>query len=600
MAGYETNEIIAAMPGLLNAAAAGQTDLAATADITSNILSGFGLAASETNRVADVLTKTFTRSNTTLEMLGYTMKYVAPLARGAGMSLEEIAAAAGILGNAGIQAEQAGTVLRSMIIRLLDPPKEAATALDLLSVKVTNASGKMLPFANIIAQVKKATEGMTKAEKTAIAAQISGTEAAAGFLALLDAGPDVLQNFTSELENAGGTADRIAKEQLDNLNGQLTILKSGIEGMAISIGTTLTPYISKLAGLVQGLVDRFNNLPDPLKQGIAIFAALAAVVTLVGGGMLIFAGMVMQGVAAVGTMVTAIGGLSGVLAFLTGPVGIAVATIVGLITAGTLLYKNWGKIRARATELWMHIVDAWKKLQQFTQKVWKTIKNVVVGAFKWMYDHNYYFQNMVDLITNAWNNIRTITETVWNAVSVFLTNLWTRIRNTAQSMWNSIYVVIKSITNRIKDLFSGLVSSAYNWGKNLLGEFISGIKSMISRLWDTLSNIGETVAGFLGFHSPTRYGPGREADKWAPNFIEMYVKGLESNLPKLQSSIEKLGSIMAVNFATIPTPVTVSTSGGGGGTTINNYSFHITVSGSTTSEQAEDLIRELARRGVKF
>jgi len=352
MAGYNTNEIIAAMPGLLNAAAAGQVDLGTTADITSNILSGFGLAASETARVADVLTKTFTSSNTTMEMLGITMKYVAPLAKSAGISLEETAAAAGILGNAGIQADQAGTALRGMILRLIDPPKEAAEALAQLGVQTTDASGKMLPLADIIAQVQKATEGMTEAQKTAIATQISGTYAASGFLALLDAGPGVLRSFTDELENAGGTADRIAREQLNNLHGQLTILKSGIEGMAISIGTALTPYISRLAELVQGLVDRFNKLPGPVKQGIAIFTALGAVITIVGGGMLMFAGMIMQGIVAVGTMVTAIGGLSGALSFLTGPVGIAIAAIVGLITAGMLLYKNWDKVKYYGLQAW--------------------------------------------------------------------------------------------------------------------------------------------------------------------------------------------------------------------------------------------------------
>lgn len=387
MAGYDTNEIIAAMPGLLNAAAAGQVDLGTTADITSNILSGFGLAASETARVADVLTKTFTSSNTTMEMLGITMKYVAPLAKSAGVSLEETAAAAGILGNAGIQADQAGTALRGMILRLIDPPKEAADALAQLGVKTTDASGKMLPLADIIAQVKQATEGMTEAQKTAIATQISGTYAASGFLALLDAGPDALRSFTGELENAGGTADRIAKEQLNNLNGQLTILKSGLEGMAISIGTTLTPYISKLASLVQGLVDRFNNLPGPIKQGIAIFAALGAIILVVGGGILIFAGMIMQGVAAIGTIITAVGGLSGALAFITGSVGIVVAAIAGAIAAGVLLYKNWDKVKYYGMQAWgklkKFILDRISEMLQGIQKfagVIPGLKDRIAGA----------------------------------------------------------------------------------------------------------------------------------------------------------------------------------------------------------------------------
>ena len=134
MAGFKTNEIIAAMPGVLNAAAAGQVDLATAADITSNVLSGFGLKAEEAARVADVLTKAFTSSNTTMESLGETMKYAAPVAAAAGFALEEVAAAAGMLGDAGIQGSQAGTTLRAIMLRLINPPKQAAEALDALGI----------------------------------------------------------------------------------------------------------------------------------------------------------------------------------------------------------------------------------------------------------------------------------------------------------------------------------------------------------------------------------------------------------------------------------------------------------------------------------
>src|SRR5690606_21980820 len=149
----------------LNAAAAGQTELGIAADITSNILSGFGLNAKETTKVADVLTKTFTSSNTTMESLGETMKYVAPVARAAGFSLEETAAAAGILGDAGLQGSQAGTALRTVFLRLASAPKPVAEALDKLGVSVVDSTGKMKPLHQIIGELEKATEGMTEAQK---------------------------------------------------------------------------------------------------------------------------------------------------------------------------------------------------------------------------------------------------------------------------------------------------------------------------------------------------------------------------------------------------------------------------------------------------
>ncbi|PZN08280.1 MAG: phage tail tape measure protein, partial [Bacillota bacterium] len=314
MAGYNTNEIIAAMPGLLAAAAAGQTDLGRTADIVSNILSGFGLAASETARVADVLTKAFTSSNTSLEMLGETMKYVAPVANAVGLSLEEVTAAAGILGNAGIQASQAGTALRAILLRLADPPKEAAKALEQLGVRVTDSSGKMRPLKDILADLKKGMEGMGEAQKAAIASTIAGTEASAALLALLDAGPETLAKFTAELENAGGTAERIAEEQLNNLSGQLTILKSGIEGMALSIGESLLPFVKELTGFVQKLVDSFNNLPEPVKQSVAVFSALVAVLLLIGGPLLMLVGFLPNIAAGFTVASAAMAGLSATVA----------------------------------------------------------------------------------------------------------------------------------------------------------------------------------------------------------------------------------------------------------------------------------------------
>jgi len=353
MAGFKTNEIIAAMPGMLDMAAAAQIDLGRAADISSNILSAFGLQANEMGRVGDVLTKAFTSSNVDLEMLGLTMKYVGPVAKAAGFSLEEMSAAAGILGNAGIQGEQAGTTLRATILRLVKPPKMAAEALDKLGVKINDSNGKMLPMADILEQIQKGMKGMTDAQKTALAGQIAGTEAASGFLALLDAGPASLRKFTGELENAGGTAKKIADKQLDNLNGSLTMLKSATEGAAISIGVTLSPYIRKAAGFFNRLVNSFNNLSPEMKKAIAITAALTAGFMLLGGPLLLFIGFLPSIAAGLGM----IGISAGTAAIALGAIPLIIAAVV---TAGVLLYKNWDKVKSAAGNLWEGIKNAFK------------------------------------------------------------------------------------------------------------------------------------------------------------------------------------------------------------------------------------------------
>lgn len=379
MAGFKTNEIIAAMPGMLDMAAAAQIDLGRAADISSNILSAFGLQANEMGRVADVLTKAFTSANVDLEMLGYTMKYVGPIANATGLSLEEMTAAAGLLGNAGIQADQAGTTLRATILRLADPPKEAAKALETLGVTVTDADGKMKPLADILEQVQTGMKGMTDAQKTAIAASIAGTEAASGFLALLDAGPETLRQFTSELQNSGGTAEEIANRQLDNLNGSLTMLKSATEGAAISIGSVLSPYVRQAAEFVNGLVDKFNNLSPSMQKTIAITAAIATGFALVGGPLLLLIGM-LPAIAAGFSM-------------LLGPVGLVIAAIGLLVAAGIALWMNWDTIKSKATEIWEGIkqtiagfIDgAIQKFNEFKEKVtkiWNDVKSFLKNPIK--------------------------------------------------------------------------------------------------------------------------------------------------------------------------------------------------------------------------
>lgn len=257
MAGYRTNDIIAAMPGLLDTAAAGQTELGETADIVSNILSGFGIEASKTGHVADVLTKAFTSSNTDLRKLGYTMKYVAPVAKSLSFSLEETAAAAGLLGNAGIQGEMAGTSLRMGLLRLANPPKEAAKALAKLNVEVTK-NGKMKDLATIIEDMSAGMAKLSEADRASFVAEVVGTEAASSFLTLIDAGPEKLRAFTRELERSNGAAKQIAARQLDNFNGSIDLLESALEGLKINAVGPLLPTFKEITKMLATMAEQYG------------------------------------------------------------------------------------------------------------------------------------------------------------------------------------------------------------------------------------------------------------------------------------------------------------------------------------------------------
>ncbi|MEC5230014.1 phage tail tape measure protein [Bacillus inaquosorum] len=292
MAGYKTNQIIGAMPGLLATAAAGQTDLGVTADIVSDILTEFHIKAEDTNRVADVMAYTFTNSNARLEEIGQTMKYAAPAAKTAGVSMEELAAATGIMANSGIKADMAGTALRSTLTRLAAPPKPAASAIEELGLKVTDSTGKMRPLADIIGQINEKTKDYTETEQIRIAKQLAGQHALSGFITLMHAGKDKLQDFTKELENSGGTAEKIADKQMDNLAGSFEYLKSATNNAVITLGNQFIPVIRATTDVITSAVTWFDSLPSSVASTIAITGAAVTVFSLLSGAFLLTLGAI--------------------------------------------------------------------------------------------------------------------------------------------------------------------------------------------------------------------------------------------------------------------------------------------------------------------
>lgn len=264
MAGWNANQIIAGMPGLLALAAAGGTDLARTADIVSDDLTAFGMNADQAGHMADVFAVTVTRTNTNVEMLGETMKYAAPVAKAFGVSMEETAALAGLMANSGIKASQAGTALRSGFLRLSGPPKQAATALDRLGISMSDITAQQKEtqaaleslgismsdmngprkMSAILTELKEKTAGLGREEKLATLKMIFGTEAATGWLAVLDAGPDVFNKLVEEMDHCDGEAQKMADTMMNNAKGSMIQLKSALESLGISVGSIFLPAIT--------------------------------------------------------------------------------------------------------------------------------------------------------------------------------------------------------------------------------------------------------------------------------------------------------------------------------------------------------------------
>ncbi|PBK03994.1 phage tail tape measure protein [Pseudomonas abyssi] len=369
MAGFSPQAIMDAMPAMLDAAKAGNVELATTADIASNILTGFNLQARDMTRVSDVLTAAFTRSNTSLEMLGETMKYAAPNAAAYGQDIEIMAAAAGKLGDAGIQGGMAGTALRAILSRLAAPPRMAADAIAELGLQVADAEGNMRPLPDLLKEIHDRTAALGSTERGAILKAIAGEEAGSALTVLTQqAGNGGLQTLIGQLRTAQGEAARTAQVMGDNLGGDIAALKSVWADLGIQMQDTansdLRGMIQALAEMVRGIRQWMVENPLLARALIKIAIGLAALITLFGALTIALAsilgpfamirlGLSLFGVKAMGLLpiLKAVGTAFMWLgrALLLNPIGLAITL---LVTAGWLLYKNWDGVIGGLKALW--------------------------------------------------------------------------------------------------------------------------------------------------------------------------------------------------------------------------------------------------------
>ena len=335
-AGFTTTEIMSAMPGLLDLAASGNIGLAEAANIASSTLRGFGLEASQSSHVSDVLAEAAARTNAGITDMGMAMGYIAPVASAMGVSIEETAAAVGLLSNAGIQGSKAGTVLRSALSSLAKPSKEASELMANLGFNAYDTNGKMIPLNKIIANLQKSMSGLTDKQKQNALVTIFGQEALSGMLALIAAGPDELNNLTNGFENCDGSAKKMADTMQNNLQGKVTQFKSALEGAGIAIGENLIPSLTKI--VVQG----FGKLDSSTQSMIVNFGLMA----IAAGPVISFIGKLTTGigslVSGISAAVSGVGGFGSILGAVMSPAGaiFAAVTGVGLLTAGFITLQN--------------------------------------------------------------------------------------------------------------------------------------------------------------------------------------------------------------------------------------------------------------------
>src|SRR5690625_4315151 len=341
MAGFETNQIMDAMPGLLDLAASYNMDLGSAADIASNIISGFNLQAEETGRVSDVLAKGASTANTNVEQLGKAMEVVAPIGEMVGLEIEGLTAGIGRMSDAGIQGEKAGRMLRQGILRLSDPTGKAADLIEELGINVFDSEGNMKNLDAVVGELNKGLKDMSADAQAAALSTIFGSESTAGWSALLTVGQEDLKDYRKELQNSEGAAKKMADTMEDNAKGAWREFKSAAEEAGIALSEHLLPAVTDAIEYGTDLVRKFGELDDSTQKNIIKMGAFAAAIgptALVMGNLTTGVGGLLRVGGSVSKMLgrASGAGLIGRLGLMGGPGGVAVLAAAGV---GTLAYK---------------------------------------------------------------------------------------------------------------------------------------------------------------------------------------------------------------------------------------------------------------------
>ncbi|UXD81497.1 minor tail protein [Lactococcus phage D4840] len=527
-AGFNAKEIMEGMPGLLDLAAVSGGDVALASENAATALRGFNLDASQSGHVANVFAKAAADTNAEVGDMGEAMKYVAPVANTMGLSLEEVAAAIGIMSDAGVKGSQAGTTLRGALSRLAKPTKPMIEKMQELGISFYDASGKMIPLKDQISVLKKSFTGLTQEQKNNALVTLYGQESLSGMVALVDKGPDALGKLTSSLENSDGAADKMARTMQDNMNSSLEQMMGALESAAIVIQKVMAPAVRKIADAVSGMVDMFVSAPEPVQKMIVVIGLIVAAI----GPLLVIFGQAVVTIQRVKVGFMALqAGLALMetsLAAVILPVLGIVAAIAAVIVIGVLVYKNWDKIVAFGKKAWANITkfvsdaakaikEKWGDITQWFSDTWNNIKNGAKGLWDGTIQGA---KDAVDSVKNAWNGIKEWFANLWKGTTSGLASAWDSVTTTLAPFVETI----KTIFQPILDFFSGLwdqvktiFGSAWEIIKTvvmgpvlLLIDLITGdfnqFKEDFGMLWQTLATAIQTIVQtfvniVVGFYS---------------------------------------------------------------------------------------------------
>ena len=480
LAGYDVEKSIETLPTVLNLAASGGLELGYASDVMTDAMSALSLETSQAEVFVDQLAKTSQKSNTNVAQLGEAILTVGGTAKVLSGGTTELNTALGILADNGIKGAEGGTALRNIILALTPSTDKAVAAFKKLGVETYDANGNLRPINETFAEMEGKLKNLSQEERTRVLSDIFNKTDLKSVNALLANSGERFDELSGYIDNASGAAADMADTMNNNLSGQLTLLKSGLEGAAISIGNALMPVIKVLVEWINNLVTWFNNLNPGIQTTITIFGLVVAAI----GPVLLIVG---QLCIAIGGLITFFGAggagagiLSAAIAAITGPVGIAIAVITALIAVGVLLYKNWDTIKAKCKEIWEGsikpvIVSVTNTLKSFLTTSWNSIKTAIQTVCN----------TIKTVVTTIWNGIKAVTTTVWSGIKSSISNAWNGIKSAVSTGVNAVKSTISSVFNGIQSILTAPFKAAQSVISGILG----GISSAISKVTSAIKNV---------------------------------------------------------------------------------------------------------------
>ena len=564
-AGFEALEIFDAMPGTLDLAAVSGGDVALAAENAATAVRGFNLDASETGHVADVFARAAADTNAEVRDMGDAMKYVAPVANAMKISLEETAAAIGIMSDAGIKGSQAGTTLRGALSRIAKPTEKMLETMDALGISFYDANGQMKPLEEQVRMLKTSMSGLTDEQQQNALVTLYGQESLSGMLALISAGPDKLNALTSSLRNSDGAAAEMAATMQDNMNSSVEQMLGAFESAAIIVQDLLSPAIRNAADFIGGLVQKFIEAPPATQKLIlaiiGLVAGLGPLLFIVGKAMTSFASLkVAIGVLSGGTITTLGGAFAAVGtkigAFATGALGMLKT---GALAAGGALKALWGLMLANPVTLIIAgivllvggFILLWNKCEGFRNfwiGLWGNIKSVFFSFVAFVQTIpekiGQFVQSIGDFFATLPERIGFALGYAIASIGLWVYEMGTKAIEAGTTFVTNVATFFATLPERIKEALTMAAFHiglwVYETGMKAIeagSNFINNVVTFFQTLPERVKNFLTETALKVGLFAVNLAQKGREAATNLVNNIINGIKGLPGKVAEIGRNI---------------------------------------------------------------